>query len=53
MASFATMEAASTRCKAQMASKVWVVATQPKTSTGTSSNPGAGGWVETTDDTVS
>ena len=63
MASFTTMSACETRCKAQMVAKVWVVAHAARNTTGqiiarfqrymSPSAPGNGAWIETTDDSVS
>ena len=62
MASFATMSAAETRCKAQVAAKVWVNAHAGRNAAGaimarfqrymSPFQPGAGAWIETTDDSV-
>ena len=63
MASFTTMTASENRCKAQIVAKVWVVAHSARNKDGqiiarfirpmSPTNPGAGGWVETADDSVS
>ncbi len=63
MASFSTMVASETRCKAQMAAKVWVVAHSARNKSGqiiarfqrymSPSHKDYGAWVETTDDSVS
>jgi hypothetical protein len=62
MASFATMGAAETRCRAQIAANVWVHAHSQRDKTGvisvrfqrymSPSAPGEGAWVETQDDSV-
>ena len=62
MATFASMSACETRCKAQMEAKVWVVAHAARNNSGqiiarfqrymSPSAQGAGAWVETTDDAV-
>jgi hypothetical protein len=63
MANFSTMTASETRCKAQVAAKVWVVAHSARNKSGqiiarfqrymSPSAPGNGAWIETTDDSVS
>lgn len=63
MATFATLSAAETRCKSQMVAKVWVVAHAARNQSGaiiarfkrymSPTQLGEGGWVETTDDSVS
>lgn len=62
MATFASMTACETRCKAQMAAKVWVVAHAARNIIGqivarfqrymSPSAQGAGAWIETQDDSV-
>jgi hypothetical protein len=62
VASFSTMSACETRCKAQIAAKVWVNAHSARNITGqivarfqrymSPSAPGNGAWIETTDDSV-
>ena len=62
MAAFATMSAAESRCRSQMAAKVWVVAHAARNTSGqiiarfqrymSPTQRGEGGWVETQDDTV-
>lgn len=62
MALFASMSAAEARCKAQIAAKVWVNAHSARDMNGviicrfqrymSATQPGAGGWVETNDDSV-
>ena len=62
MASFATLSASETRCKAQVAAKVWVVAHAGRNATGaiiarfqrymSPTQRGEGAWIETTDDSV-
>jgi hypothetical protein len=62
MAAFATLSAAETRCKAQIAAKVWVNAHSGRDQTGqiiarfqrfmSPAQRGEGGWVTTTDDSV-
>jgi hypothetical protein len=63
MASFATLAAAEARCRSQIAAKVWINAHAARNFNGaiiarfqrfmSPAKPGEGGWVETTDDSVS
>lgn len=63
MASFATMSAAETRCRAQIVAKVWVNAHAARNQSGaiiarfqrymSPTQRGEGAWIETTDDSVS